>query len=537
MSLMKEMLQAGVHFGHKKAFCNPQMNEFIFGINHGIHIINLEKTVPLFQDAVNFVGKTVANCGKVMFVGTKRQAQEIIETEATRCGMPFVSHRWLGGMLTNYKTVKQSIRRLSQLEKMRDDGTFESLTKKETLQNTRTIAKLEKVLGGIKEMGGIPDAIVVIDSNKEHIAIQEAQKLGIKVVSVVDTNSNPEGIDYIIPGNDDAVKAISFYMSKFADAIIDSQGLDKALEAKGDAAEVKQAEDKQELSTMSNISSKLVKDLRERTGAGMMECKKALVASEGDIEKAAEEMRISGQAEADKKASRVAAEGVIEAYSADGRAVLIEINSETDFVARDDSFKAFAAAAVKASHAANAKTVEEVLEADMGGQTVEEARKNLVATMGENIQVRRMKAIESLNLGAYIHGGKIGVVAALEGGEEDLAKDVAMHIAAVNPLVVSGEDVPADIVQKEKDIFTAQAQESGKPAEIIEKMIGGRIRKFLDEVSLLGQSFVKNPDLKVEQLVKQHNAKVVSFIRLDVGEGIEKKEEDFAAEVMNQIKG
>ena len=244
MSLMKEMLQAGVHFGHKKAFWNPKMNEFIFGINHGVHIINLEQTVPLFQDAVNFVGKTVANGGKVMFVGTKRQAQNIIETEATRCGMPFVSHRWLGGMLTNYKTVKQSIKRLAQLEKMRDDGSFESLTKKEMLQNTRTIAKLEKVLGGIKEMGGIPDAIIVIDSNKEHIAIQEAQKLGIKVVSVVDTNSNPEGIDYIIPGNDDAVKSISFYMSKFADAIIDAQGLDKVLEAKGDTAEVKQTEEK-----------------------------------------------------------------------------------------------------------------------------------------------------------------------------------------------------------------------------------------------------------------------------------------------------
>ena len=247
---------------------------------------------------------------------------------------------------------------------------------------------------------------------------------------------------------------------------------------------------------MSNISAKLVKELRDRTGAGMMECKKALVATEGDIEKAAEEMRISGQAKADKKASRIAAEGVIEAYAADGRAVLIEINSETDFVARDDSFKAFTVAAAKAAHAANAKTIEEVLEADMGGQTVEQARKTLVTKIGENIQVRRMKAVEASNLGAYIHTGKIGVVAALEGGEEDLAKDVAMHIAAVNPLVVSGADVPADVVQKEKDIFTAQAQESGKPAEIIEKMIGGRIRKFLDEVALLGQSFVKNPDLK-----------------------------------------
>jgi len=237
MSLMKEMLAAGVHFGHKKAFWNPKMNEYIFGINHGVHIINLEKTVPLFQDAVNFVGKTVANGGKVMFVGTKRQAQDIIEAEATRCGMPFVSHRWLGGMLTNYKTVKQSIKRLAQLEKMREDGSFASLTKKETLTNIRTIGKLDKVLGGIKEMGGIPDAIVVIDSNKEHIAIQEAKKLGIKIIAIVDTNSTPDDVDYVIPGNDDAVKAITFYMKKFADAIIDAQGLDKALEAKSETQE------------------------------------------------------------------------------------------------------------------------------------------------------------------------------------------------------------------------------------------------------------------------------------------------------------
>ena len=235
MSLMKEMLAAGVHFGHKKAFWNPKMNEYIFGINHGVHIVNLEKTVPLFQDAVNFVGKTVQNGGKVLFVGTKRQAQSVIAEEATRCGMPFVSHRWLGGMLTNYKTVRQSIKKLAQLQKMKEDGTLSSLTKKEYLQNLRTIEKLEKVLGGIKEMGGIPDAIVVIDSNREHIAIQEAKKLGIKVIAVVDTNSTPEDIDYIIPGNDDAVKSIKFYMEKFANAVIDAQGLDRVLEAKEEA--------------------------------------------------------------------------------------------------------------------------------------------------------------------------------------------------------------------------------------------------------------------------------------------------------------
>ncbi|EDZ89822.1 translation elongation factor Ts [Francisella tularensis] len=289
---------------------------------------------------------------------------------------------------------------------------------------------------------------------------------------------------------------------------------------------------------MSNISAKLVKELRERTGAGMMECKKALVAAAGDIEKAAEEMRISGQAKADKKASRVAAEGVIEVYAADGRAILLEINSETDFVARDETFKKFAQEAVKAAHAANAKTIEEVLVAKTSnGETVEEARKSLIAKIGENIQVRRVKTVEAETLGAYIHGSKIGVVAALEGGDEDLAKDVAMHVAAANPMVVSGDQVPADVVAKEKEIFTAQAKESGKPAEIIEKMIVGRIRKFLDEVALLGQDFVKDPAIKVEKLVKDKGAKVVNFIRLDVGEGIEKKEEDFAAEVMSQIKG
>ncbi|ABO47444.1 translation elongation factor Ts [Francisella tularensis] len=289
---------------------------------------------------------------------------------------------------------------------------------------------------------------------------------------------------------------------------------------------------------MSNISAKLVKELRERTGAGMMECKKALVAAAGDIEKAAEEMRISGQAKADKKASRVAAEGVIEVYAADGRAILLEINSETDFVARDETFKKFAQEAVKAAHAANAKTIEEVLAAKTSnGETVEEVRKSLIAKIGENIQVRRVKTVEAETLGAYIHGSKIGVVAALEGGDEDLAKDVAMHVAAANPMVVSGDQVPADVVAKEKEIFTAQAKESGKPAEIIEKMIVGRIRKFLDEVALLGQDFVKDPAIKVEKLVKDKGAKVVNFIRLDVGEGIEKKEEDFAAEVMSQIKG
>lgn len=223
MSLMKDMIKAGIHYGHQTRFWNPKMRPFIFCINHKIHIINLEKTVPLFGKAVNFVKKVASKKGKILFVGTKRQAQKIIAEEASRCNMPYVNHRWLGGMLTNYKTMRQSIKRLRNLEKMKAEGVFDRLTKKEALCNTREIDKLEKALGGIKDMGGLPDVVCVIDSKEEHIAIQEAKRLGIPVVAVVDTNADPEGVNYIIPGNDDAVKSIRFYLGHLADAVINAQ--------------------------------------------------------------------------------------------------------------------------------------------------------------------------------------------------------------------------------------------------------------------------------------------------------------------------
>ncbi|TNF69921.1 MAG: 30S ribosomal protein S2 [Gammaproteobacteria bacterium] len=224
MVTMKNMMKAGVHFGHHKRYWNPKMENYIFGTNHGIHIINLEKTLPMFKDALNAVGRVASrNKSKILFVGTKRSAQNIVKEEAIRSGMPYVNHRWLGGMLTNYKTIRQSIKRLRDLEKMREDGFLERLTKKEALKTTREIEKLELSLGGIKNMGGLPDAIVIVDSNEERIAIQEANRLGIPVIGIVDTNSNPDGIDYLIPGNDDAVRAIRFYLSSFADAILDAR--------------------------------------------------------------------------------------------------------------------------------------------------------------------------------------------------------------------------------------------------------------------------------------------------------------------------
>jgi len=217
---MREMLEAGVHFGHQTRFWNPKMAPFIFGERNKIHIINLEQTMPLAKDALNYLGKVAANKGKIMFVGTKRAASEPVKAEAERCGMPFVNHRWLGGMLTNFRTVRASIKRLKELEDMAKNNNYEKISKKEILQLSREQEKLEKTLGGIKEMNGLPDVLYVIDVGYENIAIKEATKLGIPVVGVVDTNNSPDGIDYIIPGNDDSMRAIKLYTKMAADAIL-----------------------------------------------------------------------------------------------------------------------------------------------------------------------------------------------------------------------------------------------------------------------------------------------------------------------------
>ena len=222
---MRQMLEAGVHFGHQTRYWNPKMAPFIFGARSKIHIVNLEKTLPLYNDAMNFMGRLASRGGRILFVGTKRSAREAIAEAATQCAMPYVNHRWLGGMLTNFKTVRQSIKRLKDLETMSQDGSFERLTKKETVMLGREMEKLERSLGGIKDMGSLPDAMFVIDVGYEKIAIQEARKLGIPVVGVVDTNNSPEGVDYIIPGNDDALRAIRLYTEGAAQAVLDGRNV------------------------------------------------------------------------------------------------------------------------------------------------------------------------------------------------------------------------------------------------------------------------------------------------------------------------
>jgi len=281
----------------------------------------------------------------------------------------------------------------------------------------------------------------------------------------------------------------------------------------------------------------MVKELRERTGAGMMECKKALVATSGGMDEAVELLRKSGQAKADKKSGRIAADGLVVVAANGNDAVITEINSETDFVAKDDNFIEFAQAVAAAALVGNADNVESLnTEALADGRQVEAARTELVAKVGENISLRRFARLQAVdNLGSYTHGSRIAAIVSLQGGNAGLARDIAMHVAATNPVCIDEDGVPAETLERERRIYSEQAAESGKPPEIIEKMVTGRVAKFLKEVTLLGQPFVKDPDVTVAKLLKGADASVTSFVRYEVGEGIEKKEENFAEEVMKQI--
>jgi elongation factor Ts len=288
---------------------------------------------------------------------------------------------------------------------------------------------------------------------------------------------------------------------------------------------------------MAEISASLVKELRERTGLGMMECKKALVEANGDIEAAADNLRKSGAAKADKKAGRTAAEGAILIASEGNTALMLEVNSETDFVAKDENFQGFAKAVAQAALNAKETNIDKIKALKVAGGTVEETRAALVQKIGENIQLRRAVLVKSDGvLASYLHGNKIGVLVNLKGGNVELGKDVAMHVAATNPMVLKGEQVPAEVLEREKDIIRALPDMVGKPSDIVEKMVGGRINKYLKEVSLVDQPFIKNPDQTVAAYVKAGGAEILSFTRFEVGEGIEVVKTDFAAEVAAQAK-
>ncbi|MFL2555476.1 MAG: translation elongation factor Ts [Gammaproteobacteria bacterium] len=286
------------------------------------------------------------------------------------------------------------------------------------------------------------------------------------------------------------------------------------------------------------ITASLVKELRERTGAGMMDCKLALNEASGDIEVAIEIMRKSGAAKAAKKAGRIAAEGVISIKQKENDIVILEVNCETDFVAKDDNFLSFVENIIDVIMNNNIDNIDDLIKLNIGNQTIEEAIQQLVTKIGEKVTIRRFdKCTVKNKIGTYLHGTRIGVVVEIEGDNEELAKDIAMHIAASKPLYIDKNNVAKEVLDKEREIYMAQAQESGKPAEIIDKMVEGRIKKYIKEITLLGQPFVKDPEQSIEKILQSDGTKVLSFIRYEVGEGIEKRSDNFAEEVMSQAKG
>ena len=304
---MRDMLEAGVHFGHQTRFWNPKMAPYLYGQRNKIHIINLEKTLPLYNEAVNFVGKLSSRKSKVLFVGTKRAAQAIIAEEATRCGAPYINRRWLGGLLTNFKTVRQSINRLKELEAEKLDGSMDKRNKKETLMNNRELEKLERTLGGIKDMGGLPDALFVVDVGYEYIAIKEAQKLGIPIIGVVDSNNNPQGIDYVIPGNDDAIRSIRLYAQGIADAILDGRQAVAHIGGAGegdefvelDEAGIPVAKNEDEAPSRIKVKKKVKTARREETAGAVQDPEEEQAPSDSKEQAAAE-----GGTESEKKTVR-----------------------------------------------------------------------------------------------------------------------------------------------------------------------------------------------------------------------------------------
>ena len=290
---MRDMLQAGVHFGHQTRFWNPKMSQYIFGSRNKVHVINLENTVPAFNEALDVLRAEAAKGNQVLFVGTKRAAHKIIREQAERCGMPYVSHRWLGGMLTNYKTIRASIRRFRELETQQNDGTFDKITKKEVLMRTRMKDKLENSIGGIKDMNGLPDILFVVDVDHERIAINEANKLGIRVVGIVDTNSDPDGVDHIIPGNDDSIRAIKLYAASVADSILEGKAQAASVTSKDEFVEVEEK------------SAEKAKPKADEAAAP-----EPAPAVEAEVEKAAEEVveeKVAEEAPAKKPAAKKAA--------------------------------------------------------------------------------------------------------------------------------------------------------------------------------------------------------------------------------------
>ena len=632
---MKSLLESGVHFGHQTRRWDPGMKKYIFAQRNGIHIIDLQKTIAAIKSSYDAVRKTVLSGKSVLFVGTKKQAQAAIKSEAERCEMFYVNNRWLGGMLTNFSTIKKSLLRLKKIEKMEVDGTFEQLTKKEVASLLHEKGRLEKSLGGIKNMNEQPGILFVIDTKKEAIAVAEARRMNIPIVAVVDTNSNPDGITYPIPGNDDAIRAISLFTQIIANAVVEAdneQGLkvietlqdedeaeesmpdkptydedaeatipvlseepdiresedggtylsdgnetatladfafsprtetvkasedsnaplkeesetnpsESSLSNTGDKAKKtmedesapetgepadepklkskkketianpesdtgdKKSEEKSKEQKMS-ISPQDVKKLRDKTGAGMLDCKNALIKAEGDFSAAERVLKEQGLASADKRVGRATNNGSVFTFIGEDRAAMAELTCETDFVAKNDVFRS-----------SGAKIAEAIADAATAEKTdqLETMVKESIAVLKENMQLGRVvfwnRAPNEVLVDYAHNGGVIGVMVKLTcDNEETAAKDevrtlgfdLALHAAAYNPPFLNKDSIDPAYIKEQEEIFKAQAQGmEDKPEKVISGIVQGKLKKHLSQVCFVDQAFVKEAKKTVKEIVDE----------------------------------
>ena len=470
-----------------------------------------------------------------MVVSTKKQASEQVSDLAKETGQYYVNYRWLGGMLTNWNTIQNSIKRLKKLD---DQLSKENLgfTKKEILKFGKEKEKLQRSLGGISEMKKTPDLIFIIDTNIESLAVAEAKKLGIPIIAVLDTNSDPTGIDFPIPGNDDARRSINLYCELLKSTIKDAEKFIKGSEDKAQDNRQHQKQNNFKLKSMSNKDFLDNIKLREMTGVGFKDCKIALDENKGDIEKSVEFLRKKGIAKASKKMSRTASEGLALVKEKEGQISLIEINSETDFVAKNQDFINFCKELSEINFK-NKSDLNKISNAKMSnGVLVKDNLVNLIAKIGEKITIRRANFFDNSNgfNFFYVHSamekgiGKIISIIKLDGitkgKNEDVGVKLAMHIAASNPLAIDKDKIDQKIIDKELEIIKAEIANSGKSPDMAEKISKGKISKFLNDNSLLSQIWIMDPKKKVSDILKENSSdkplKVLDFVRYKVGEGV-----------------
>ncbi len=550
---MRELLEAGVHFGHQTRRWNPKMRRFIFTERGGIYIIDLQQTAQLVEEAYEFVKSLAARGGSVLFVGTKKQAQDAVEEQAKRVGMPYVNHRWLGGLLTNWRTISDRIDRLHDLRRLRDDSQLELLPPKERIAMLAELEKLEANLGGVADMKRQPDAMFVLDLRKEALAVREGRRLGMPIIALVDTNCDPDEAEYVIPGNDDAIRSCSLITRVIADAIAEGkqkvgpaemaaqpEAPEPPPEPEAPAEETVEPVEARESATeqipadqsaagcdgrhshgrdggelMAAISATLVKELRDKTGAGMMDCKRALEDTHGDLDAAVTLLREKGMASAAKRAGRETSEGKVGYRLADdgSRGTMVAVGCETEPVSNNEEFLAYAKDVLDAVDTRGAGAEAEL----------EDARVQLSGKLGENIAVvgtARFERVDGGVIAAYAHppANKIGVLVQLRGGDAELGRKVAMHIAA-SPSTqwIGRDDVPTETVGSEREIYANSDEVQSKPEQAREKIVEGMLNKrFFAQTVLTDQEWIHDGSKTVGQALQEAGAEVLEFERFQL---------------------